>query len=107
MPPAGYRDVGQTAYSVTGGTHRAHRPEQEERAMALRRRNREPEVVIDLRDPAPQATPQWGSPIPCTECSGRGYLDHIDPFKQIMYLHCTVCGHRYDINKEELESVAS
>ena len=75
--------------------------------MALRRRKGEPQVVIDLRDPVPQPTPQWGSPIPCTTCSGRGYLDHIDPFKEIMYLHCTVCGHRYDISKAELESVSA
>lgn len=75
--------------------------------MALRRRNREPQVVIDLREPAPEQAPLWGSPIPCTECSGRGYLDHIDPFKEIMYLHCTQCAHKYEISKVELESVPS
>ena len=32
-----------------------------------------------------------------TPCSGRGYLDHIDPFKEVMYLHCTrCCGERYE-----------
>lgn len=75
--------------------------------MALRRRNREPQVIIDLREPEPAPAPLWGSPIPCTECNGRGYLDHIDPFKEIMFLHCTQCGHRYEISRAELESVAS
>ena len=37
------------------------------------------------------AKPQWGSPVPCPSCSGRGYLDHIDPYKEIMFLHCTEC----------------
>jgi hypothetical protein len=75
--------------------------------MAFRLRSREPQVVIDLRDPAPTPTPQWGSPIPCTSCSGRGYLDHIDPFKEIMYLHCTACGHRYEISKAAIDSVSA
>ena len=70
--------------------------------MGLLRRNREPEVVIDLREPVP-----WGSPMPCPSCSGRGYLDHIDPFKEIMYLHCTECYAKYEISKAELESVSS
>jgi hypothetical protein len=75
--------------------------------MALRRRNREPQVVIDLREPAPEPAPLWGSPIPCTECSGRGYLDHIDPFKEIMYLHCTQCYAKYDVTRADLERVTT
>ena len=55
-----------------------------------RKQAEEPEV-IDLREPAP-AKAQWGSPVPCPTCDGRGYLDHIDPFKEIMFLHCTECG---------------
>ena len=74
--------------------------------MGLRRRKREPQVVIDLREPAP-APPLWGSPIPCPSCSGRGYLDHIDPFKEIMFLHCTQCGARYDVAKAELEGASA
>lgn len=74
--------------------------------MGLLRRKREPQVVIDLRDPAP-TPPLWGSPVPCPACAGRGYLDHIDPFKEIMFLHCTVCGERYEITKAELTNVVA
>lgn len=63
--------------------------------------------VIDLREPAvaPARRPQWGSPVPCPECSGRGYLDHIDPFREIMYLHCTRCETKYEISKAEIDGV--
>ena len=76
--------------------------------MGLFRRNAEPDAVIDLRerlDPAPTGSPQWGSPIPCPHCSGRGYLDHIDPFREIMYLHCTECSAKYEITRAELERI--
>lgn len=73
--------------------------------MGLLRRKREPQVVVDLREPAPRAVPQWGSPMPCPVCEGRGYLDHIDPFREIMYLHCTVCGVRYEIARADLERI--
>ena len=57
------------------------------------------EEVIDLRErepaPAPSA-PQWGSPVPCPVCDGRGFVDHIDPFRELMYLHCTACGEKYE-----------
>lgn len=69
--------------------------------MGLLRRKREADVVLDLREQA-AAPPLWGSPVPCPECSGRGYLDHIDPFKEVMYLHCTACLHRYEVTKAEL-----
>lgn len=77
--------------------------------MRLLRRNREAEVIIDLResDPVTSSAPRWGSPVPCPECSSRGYLDHIDPFKEIMYLHCTQCGAKYELTKVELESVVA
>lgn len=71
--------------------------------MALfsrKKADRSPEV-IDLREPAP-AKPRWGSPMPCPSCEGRGYLDHIDPYKDIMYMHCTVCGHRYELTKAQV-----
>jgi hypothetical protein len=61
----------------------------------------EPEVV-DLREPEP-AKPVWGSPVPCPSCAGRGYLDHIDPFREIMFLHCTECATKYQITKAELD----
>lgn len=77
--------------------------------MRLLRRNREPQVVIDLRVPAraPKSAPVWGSPVPCPECSSRGYLDHIDPFKGIMYLHCTRCAAKYELTKAELAGVVA
>jgi hypothetical protein len=56
---------------------------------------------IDLREPEP-AKPRWGSPMPCPSCEGQGYLDHIDPFKDIMFMHCTECGHRYEVTKAEI-----
>lgn len=74
--------------------------------MRLRKRA-EPEVVVDLREPAAAPQPVWGSPVPCPECSGRGYLDHIDPFKEIMYLHCTECGIRYQFTKDEFDRVVA
>jgi hypothetical protein len=74
--------------------------------MGLLRRNREPHVVIDLREPA-DAPPQWGSPLPCPSCSGRGYLDHIDPFKEIMFLHCTACMEKWEVAKAELEGATA
>ena len=74
--------------------------------MGLLRR-RAPEVVIDLREPKAKPAPLWGSPMPCPSCSGRGYLDHIDPFKEIMYLHCTDCLTKYEISKAALDSVSS
>jgi hypothetical protein len=57
--------------------------------------------VIDLREPA-ATKPQWGSPVPCPACNGRGYLDHIDPFKGIMFLHCTECANRYEVTKADI-----
>jgi uncharacterized protein (DUF983 family) len=73
-------------------------------AMGLLRRTREPKQVIDLRDPV-SGPLQWGSPVPCPSCTGRGYLDHIDPFREIMYLHCTRCGHRYELAKADIDRV--
>lgn len=73
--------------------------------MGLFRKKQAADEVIDLREPKPTPRPEWGSPVPCPECAGRGYLDHIDPFKEIMYLHCTVCGSRYDLTKADLEHI--
>ncbi len=60
--------------------------------------------VIDLRAPAGGSAPAWGSPVPCPVCRGRGYLDHIDPFREVMYLHCLECPATYDVTRAELES---
>ncbi len=72
--------------------------------MGLFRRSK-PHVahVIDLRDPAPPSTPRWGSPVPCPECTGRGYLDHIDPYREVMFMHCTRCYTKYELAKADLE----
>lgn len=79
--------------------------------MGLLRRKKaaHPPHVIDLREPAagPAVRPKWGSPVPCPECSGRGYLDHIDPFREIMYLHCTRCEAKYQLSKAEIEGVVA
>ena len=61
--------------------------------------------VIDLRDSAP-SKPQWGSPVPCPECSGRGYLDHIDPYREVMFLHCIQCYAKYEVARAELDADA-
>ena len=75
--------------------------------MGLFNRKREAVTkVIDLRDPA-RAMPSWGSPIPCPECSGRGYLDHIDPFREIMFMHCTQCEAKYERTKADLDVPAT
>ncbi|MEQ1785947.1 MAG: hypothetical protein ABL966_02750 [Acidimicrobiales bacterium] len=65
------------------------------------RKQAEDPEVIDLREDEP-AKLQWGSPVPCPSCEGRGYLDHIDPFKEIMFLHCTECGTRYEVARANL-----
>ena len=78
----------------------------------FRRKTQEPEAVIDLREPdaepaaAPASRPEWGSPVPCPSCSGRGYLDHIDPFREVMYLHCIECFSKYEVTKAQLEADA-
>lgn len=75
--------------------------------MGLFRGKQEPEVVIDLRESeeeAAPAPPTWGSPVPCPKCTGRGYLDHIDPFREVMFLHCIECFSKYEITKAELEA---
>jgi hypothetical protein len=63
------------------------------------RNKRETNEVIDLREPAPE--PKWGSPVPCPSCSGRGYLDHIDPYREVMFLHCIECFNKYEMSRSE------
>ena len=58
-----------------------------------RKKDKSPPVV-DLREPD-SSKPRWGSPVPCPECSGRGFLDHIDPFREVMLIHCTDCFAEY------------
>ena len=69
------------------------------------RKREEVAEVIDLREPEPAPRPRWGAPIPCPECSGRGYLDHIDPFRQVMFMHCTHCFSKYEVARTDLDFV--
>lgn len=59
----------------------------------FRQKKHREDHVIDLRVGAQAA---WGSPVPCPTCGGRGYVDHIDPFREVMFLHCTECEARYE-----------
>ncbi len=72
--------------------------------MALFGRKKQETTVIDLREPEP-LKPQWGSPVPCPECSGRGYLDHIDPYREVMFLHCIECFTKYEVSKAAIDAV--
>ena len=65
------------------------------------RKKDEPTEVVDLREPEP-LKPQWGAPVPCPECGGRGYLDHIDPYREVMFQHCIECFAKYEITKASL-----
>ena len=80
--------------------------------MGLFSRNKdEASPVIDLREPEPaepeRTKPVWGSPVPCPECSGRGYLDHIDPFREVMFMHCTDCYAKYEMTRGEMTPVVT
>ena len=59
------------------------------------------EGVINLRESEP-AKPMWGSPMPCPSCGGRGYLDHIDPYREIMFQHCVECFSKYEVARADL-----
>lgn len=73
--------------------------------MALFSRKKTP-AVIDLREPV-DAQPQWGSPVRCPACNGRGFLDHIDPYKGVMFLHCIECANKYEVTKGDLGADAA
>jgi uncharacterized protein (DUF983 family) len=62
----------------------------------FRSKNSGGHYVVDLRTPvAEPSAPAWGSPSACPSCGGRGYVDHLDLFDEIMYLHCTACGEKF------------
>lgn len=70
------------------------------------RKKAQPEpAVVDLREQVELTAPRpvWGAPVACPECGGRGYLDHIDPFREVMFQHCTQCDTKYEIAKADLE----
>ena len=75
--------------------------------MALfSRKKAEAPAVIDLREAEPTKH-VWGSPMPCPECSGRGYLDHIDPYREVMFMHCTQCYAKYELARADMEPTAT
>jgi hypothetical protein len=66
------------------------------------RKKTETTPVIDLREPVP-SKPKWGSPVPCPACRGRGYLDRIDPHREVMFLHCIECFTKYEVARADTE----
>ena len=63
-------------------------------------------AVIDLRDkeeePAARPSgPTWGMPSPCPACGEPGYLDHINPHRRIMEMHCPTCFSAWTIAEAE------
>lgn len=63
--------------------------------------------VIDLRDAKAQSTRHvWGLPSPCPECGEPGYLDHIDPFREVMFEHCPTCWAKWEISRADIEAAA-
>lgn len=71
--------------------------------MGLFSRRAEPNV-IDLRDHAGRKglVFQFGFPTRCPQCDGRGYLDHIDPHRNVQTEHCTECGFRWQTTEAEV-----
>jgi hypothetical protein len=74
--------------------------------MALFKRKSDQADLIDLRETKSTA-PKWGSPVACPECDGPGYLEHIDPFRELMFMHCTECFHKYEVSKSDLGTPTS
>lgn len=71
--------------------------------MGLFRRNRGVPDVIDLRDGASRSLSfEFGFPTRCGECGGRGYLDHIDPYRRVQYEHCTSCGAKWEHSEDDV-----
>jgi hypothetical protein len=61
--------------------------------------------VIDLTAYEHQAPkPHFGLPTSCPECGHAGYLDHIDPFREVMYQHCPSCFHKWELSRAEVEA---
>jgi hypothetical protein len=70
---------------------------------------RRSDQVIDLRDHVLEAQRQarsmpfeFGFPTKCPACSGRGYLDHIDPFRRKQYEHCPSCQMKWESSEDEV-----
>ncbi len=68
---------------------------------------RKRERVIDLRDTAPArshrpAPFEFGFPTKCPACGGRGYLDHIDPFRRVQFEHCPSCSTKWERSEDQV-----
>ena len=68
---------------------------------------RSSEAFVDLRDEAPAPRQRWGQPGRCPECSGVGYLDHIDMIDRLMHQHCTECNHKWVTSQAELATTSA
>jgi uncharacterized protein (DUF983 family) len=71
---------------------------------------KKPELVdltdhIDLTEPTPSPV-VFGLPMKCPECGDHGYLDHIDPYKRIMYQHCPSCFAKWEVAEADLTTSA-
>jgi hypothetical protein len=66
------------------------------------RKDQPADPVIDLTQAKAAPALEFGYPTPCPECGGPGYLDHIDPYKRVMYEHCPACFTRYEVTEEQL-----
>jgi hypothetical protein len=79
--------------------------------VGIRRRQRKSaqgNTVIDLTAFERNAqSVRWGLPSPCPECSKPGYLDHIDPFREVMFQHCPSCWHKWETARADISTTVS
>ena len=47
------------------------------------------------------ASPRWGFPTPCPVCGKRGYVDAVSVRVNRMSQHCSECGARWDVARED------
>jgi hypothetical protein len=79
-------------------------------AMGLfKRKEQREQDIIDLRDKVlaqrPRMPFEFGFPTKCPSCQGRGYVDHIDPFRRTQFEHCTMCGLKWDTSEDEVAAL--
>jgi hypothetical protein len=63
-------------------------------------------AIIDLTA-FEKSESRWGLPSPCPECGKPGYLDHIDPYREVMFQHCPSCWNKWQLSRAEIESTIS
>ena len=49
-----------------------------------------------------RARGSFGLPMPCPDCGGPGYLDHIDMVRRAQLQHCPSCGRKWEVTEAEL-----